>query len=267
MKMDSAAEMVNAAGRKYGDIIREYRRRKNLSQEQLGALVQVKKNAVGAWEAGRSRPDIASVPILCEALDLSLSAFFGVEEEGAYDTLNARFHRLNDYNRQVILRQMDALYEVQKDSLSTPAPAPSPRRLVPVYRNDLSAAAGFSYTIGDPSGEKVYLAEDPITMETDEIIRVSGDSMEPTFHSGDEVFVRHCASLKEGEIGIFVNGDAGYIKEYRRDGLYSHNPAYPPMRFSDEDSVRLIGRVMGRLRPEQLATPAEIAAWTDFHMT
>ena len=267
MKMDSAVEMVNSAGRKYGDIIREYRRRKNLSQEQLGALVQVKKNAVGAWEAGRSRPDIASVPILCEALDLPLSAFFGVGEEGAYDALTTRFHRLNEYNRQVILRQMDALYEVQKDSFSSPVPAPSARRLVQVYRNDLSAAAGFSYMIGDPGGEKVYLAEDPLTVEAHEIIRVNGDSMEPTFHNGDEVLVRHCASLKAGEIGIFVNGDAGYIKEYRRDGLYSHNPAYPVLRFSEEDSVRLIGRVLGRLRPEQLATPSEIAAWTDFHMT
>jgi len=260
MKMDSAAEMMNAAGRKYGDLIREYRKRKNYSQEQLGALVQVKKNAVGAWEAGRSRPDISSVPVLCRALDLPLSVFFGIEEENG-DEVSARFRMLTPYNRQIILKQMDVLYDIQQNPSSALSQA-RPRRLIPVYRNDLSAAAGYSYSIGEQSGERVYLAADPLTIRAHEIIRVSGDSMEPTYHDGDQVLVHHCSSLKEGEIGIFVNGDAGYIKEFRKDGLYSHNPAYPVMHFSEGDSVRLIGQVLGRLTPGQIADPEEIAAWT-----
>ena len=80
------------------------------------------------------------------------------------------------------------------------------------------------------------------------------------FFDGDQVLVQHTNHLQEGEIGIFVNGDAGYIKEYRKDGLYSHNTEYPPIRFSDEDAVRCIGRVLGTLTQEQLATPEEIAA-------
>ena len=265
MKMDSAAEMINAAGRKYGELIREYRKRKNYSQEQLGALVQVKKNAVGAWEAGRSRPDISSVPVLCRALDLPLAVFFGVPEENG-DEVSARFRLLNSYNRQVILKQMDTLYEIQQNPSSSAPAQIQPRSLIAVYRNDLSAAAGYSYSIGDQSGERVYLAADPVTVRTHEIIRVSGNSMEPPFHDGDQVLVHHCASLKEGEIGIFVNGDAGYIKEYHRDGLYSHNPAYPVMHFTEGDSVRLIGKVLGRLEQEQIARPEEIVAWTGARM-
>ena len=71
--------MANAAGVSYGELIRRQRRNKKMSQGELGALVRVGKNAVGAWEAGRSRPDVGSVPVICEALGLSLEEFFGLQ--------------------------------------------------------------------------------------------------------------------------------------------------------------------------------------------
>ena len=265
MKMDSAAEMVNAAGQKYGDLIRIYRHKRGLSQGQLGSLVQVKKNAVGAWEAGRSRPDISSIPVLCSALGISLSEFFGIPDADRFDEVTSRYYLLSEYNRQIILKQMDVLYDLQRQIHPSKESEPT-RRLISVYQNDLTAAAGFSYSIGDPNGERVYLGVDSLTVRADEIIRVSGDSMLPTFKNGDQVLVQHCSSLKPGEIGIFVNGDAGYIKEYQKDGLHSHNPAYPVMHFSDGDSVRVIGRVLGKLRPDQIARPEEIAQWLDRSM-
>ncbi len=254
--LDDHNGMINEAGFAYGDLIREYRKRKGLSQEQLGLLAHVKKNAVGAWEAGRSRPDVASIPVLCRELSLPLTTFFGIrQEDGSFEEVTERFSRLNAYNRQVALRQMDMLYDLQCQPVTR-----AERRLVSVYRSELSAAAGVSYEIGEARGEKVWLAADPLTVQADEIIRVSGDSMEPTFHDGDEVLVQHCNSLREGEVGIFTNGDAGYIKEYHADGLYSHNPAYAVMRFSEEDQVRCVGRVLGPLRKNQLATREEITS-------
>ena len=53
--------------------------------------------------------------------------------------------------------------------------------------------------------------------------------MEPEFHDGDQVLVRHGVSLRPGEVGIFTRGDEGYIKVYQRDGLHSLNPAYPSL--------------------------------------
>ena len=252
MKKETGAEMINAAGRSYGELIREYRKRKGLSQAELGKLAQVRQHAVGVWEAGRSLPDLASVPAICRELSLPLSVFFGVAPELSDEDLTARFRRLNDYNQQVILHQMDMLYSLQGNT--------SARKLVQVYESDLSAAAGVSFGIGEESGRRIWLVADDMTSAADEIIRVNGDSMEPSFFDGDQVLVQHCSSLREGEIGIFVAGSEGYIKEYRPDGLYSHNPRYPAMHFAADEPVRCVGRVLGRLLKEQIARPEEVAA-------
>ncbi len=258
--------MTNEAGIAYGELIRRQRRSKKMSQEELGALVSVGKNAVGAWEAGRSRPDVGSVPVICRALDLSLDEFFGLQEIARIDPGNQletneaselirRYAALNPYTRQVVMREMDMLYDMQ-GSMKKP-----PRRVIRLYQNDMAASAGPGETLEAARGEEVYVYADPVTETADEIIRVNGNSMEPTYCDGDLVFVRHAASLQEGEIGIFVTGDTGYIKEYHRDGLYSHNPAYQPIIFSEGTEVRCIGRVIGKVSQDDWADDESIEKW------
>ena len=52
--------------------------------------------------------------------------------------------------------------------------------------------------------------------------------------------------------------DEGYIKEYREDGLHSHNPAYRTMTFRDGQTVRCLGRVIGKLKPSQIPTERQL---------
>ena len=247
---------LNAAGVSYAALIRSCRRAKGMNQEELGAMVNVGKNAVGAWESGRSRPDLSSVPVICEALGLSLNEFYGVTETGGAKAVPKEFAEkysdLTEYHRRIVLREMDALLELQ-----TAVSAPQ-RRLIRLFRSDLSACAGPALSIGETAGEEIWLEDTPLTREADEIIRVSGDSMEPEFHDGDQVLVRHGASIRPGEIGIFTNGDAGYIKVYQRDGLHSLNPAYPTMRFGYGDDVRCVGKVLGIADQALFATDDEM---------
>lgn len=78
-------KMQNKAA--FGSRIREYRIKKGLSQPQLAALLGVTKNAVTNWEAGASRPDIASIPALCTHLGISADTFFDMPAQ--YRALNA----------------------------------------------------------------------------------------------------------------------------------------------------------------------------------
>ena len=262
--------MTNAAGIAYGELIRRQRKAKRMNQEELGALVRVGKNAVGAWEAGRSRPDVSSVPVICEALDLSLEEFFGMpegqqerldEKDGIQPderaTLLRRYGALNAYNRQVVLRQMSVLREMQEDEQK-------PRKVIRLFRNELAVSAGPGEVLDAARGEEVFLFADSVTESADEIITVNGNSMEPTYYDGDQVLIRHTARIRPGEIGVFICGDTGYIKEYREDGLHSHNPSYAPILFNGEDTVRCVGKVLGKVRVENWADEESAAAWFDY---
>ena len=81
--------------------------------------------------------------------------------------------------------------------------------------------------------------------QADFVISVGGDSMEPTYHDGDKVFVEKCGAVDVGEVGIFVvNGDV-YIKALGNQCLISHNEKYKPIRIGENDSVYCCGRVIG----------------------
>ena len=262
--------MKNASGIAYGELIRRQRKAKKMNQEQLGALVCVGKNAVGAWEAGRSRPDVSSVPIICEALDISLEEFFGIPERNETETARRErvgtaeqrkliqlYGALNPYNRQIALRQMALLEEMQEDERK-------PRKVVRLYMNELAVSAGTGEALEEARGEAVFLFADYVTEATDEIIRINGDSMEPTFSCGDLVLVQHTSNVRPGEIGVFICGDTGYIKEYRNDGLHSHNPAYATITFTECETVRCIGRVLRKVRKEDWADDESVRAWREY---
>ena len=86
---------------------------------------------------------------------------------------------------------------------------------------------------------------DDVPTDATYALHVCGDSMEPTFHDGDKVFVETCDFVNIGEIGIFVvNGDV-YIKERGDQCLLSHNEKYKPIRIGENDSVYCCGRVVG----------------------
>ena len=104
------------------------------------------------------------------------------------------------------------------------------------------------------AGTGIYLDDVPTdTMEApymagaDYIIGVSGDSMEPTYHDGDDVYVQKATSLSEGDIGIFIVNNNCYIKEVGPDSLISHNSKYKPIP-SGTSEIRCIGKVLGTVR-------------------
>ena len=261
-------EKLHAFNReRYGDVIRRFRTEKGLNQPQLAAMVGVNKNAVSNWEAGRTRPDINSVPLLCAALGISVSDFFGAEESaGSLSRDEQRklsgYRYLSDMNKQLVVKMIDAMLEVQEQEK---------RKFVElnvrrIFRNAYKTAAGTGNPLDSARrGSYEYLYADPLIDQADEIITVTGNSMEPTFYDGDMLLVEHTQEVRVGEIGIFVADGDGYVKEYHEDGLHSHNPAYPVLKFTEDDNVRCVGRVLGALNERQFASKEDIQIYEDIH--
>ena len=234
----------------YGAVIRASRLRKGLTQPQLAKILNTSKNYVSNWEIGKARPDMNMVPALCKALDISIAELFGVR--GEYDTLSLEAQR--HLQRYTLLTERDrATVDSLIDSLLAMEDAEMRKKFTDgfmyLFHNDNMAAAGTANYLGDMvDGEREFIRKDYISERADEIITVTGDSMEPTFYPGDDLLIEHTESLNIGEIGIFVINGEGFVKEYRENGVYSHNyEAYPFRKFHSSDDVRIVGRVLGKV--------------------
>lgn len=81
------------------------------------------------------------------------------------------------------------------------------------------------------------------------IIRVAGDSMEPTLRNGDDILVdRDAIEIRTGGIYVLRLDDLLMVKRLLRDqrGLVVHsdNPAHPEVVGFDPGTLQVIGRVL-----------------------
>ena len=248
------------------DRIRHYREKLGMEQKALAAMVGVTANAVSNWERGRARPDVNLLPDICEALQITLYQLYGLDDPSVkYTTVEDAFmenyRQLTPGHQYAVRAMAQNLLQVQQ--------AEARRKIHKLTRFEHQLAAG----IGDPnefedSGTPIYVYDDSLTCRADCVFTVNGDSMEPDYPDGCMVLVKRISDsgeLTPGDIGAFMIDNETYIKEYQEDGLYSPNPKYDIMHFSDEESVYLIGRVTGVLAPENIATEADVKRYLAIH--
>ena len=260
-----AAEHSTGNKASFGDVIRDNRLKRGLSQLQLAEKIGVTKNAVGNWEAQRTRPDFSCVPALCNILGISIGQLFG-QPESDHDLsmddqrLLTNYHYLSKDSRKIVDTMIFQLLDAQERRLHDYCLSGFEQKLF----NENRPAAGTGNPLSDRcSGQYIYLRKSREVCLADEVVTVSGDSMEPTFHNGDNLLIEHTECLAPGEIGVFVADGDGYVKEYQKDGLHSHNPAYPVLHFGEDDNVHCMGRVLGVVTPDLYATEEEWIALED----
>lgn len=246
--------------------IKHYREVLGMEQKILAEQIGVTKNSISNWECGRSRPDVNLLPGICEALNITLYDLFKCDDPTIKYTAREQmlvegYRDLNAGHQHAVDNLVDTLRNVE--ALEN---CPD---LLPLTYYERQLAVG----IGDPTdfddeGETVYVHASPVARRADCIFTVNGNSMEPDFRSGQDVLVQrlhHGPDLQYGEIGAFIVGNETYIKEYQEDGLHSLNPAYAPMHFSEEESVYMIGRVLGILDKTDYASADEAERYLAVH--
>lgn len=65
---------------KIGNYITKKIKEKNLTQEKLAEKIGVSNKTISKWETGKSMPDYATIPLLCEELGISVSELMDAED-------------------------------------------------------------------------------------------------------------------------------------------------------------------------------------------
>ena len=214
-------------------------------QDIADALGESSGRVIYNWEKGIGRPDCDKLARLCDLLEVSADELIGCKSMAdrptatEWNTLQ-KYRALDEHGKEVVDYMIDSEYK----RVATLSRKPKPRMLKMDYYT-LPASAGTGNFLDSDLAEELLVPESAEAEQADFVISVGGDSMEPTYHDGDKVFVKKCDSVDIGEVGIFVvNGDA-YIKELGSKCLISHNEKYKPIRIGENDSVYCCGRVIG----------------------
>jgi len=113
------------------------------------------------------------------------------------------------------------------------------------YHQRMAAAGKGMIMFDDIPTDLIDVPDTSLSRKADFIIGVNGESMEPTFHDGDKVYVEKMNEIPTGSIGIFISGSECYIKELGVDRLVSHNKEYDDIPANPE--IRCVGLVLGKV--------------------
>ena len=245
---------------RYGELIRSCRKKEDLTQADLANKLGIPKTYVGHWEAGRSRPDLNLIPGLCNALGISLSYFFdSPESEDALTEKERHFmegyRKVDIRDRMILDSTLETMITLKEEALWDYC-----RKNFFVIDHNYQTAAAGSGTILEEDTEtyQMFIRINPKAKRADEIVAVSGSSMEPMFHHGQDVYVEHTPDLEIGEIGLFIVNGNGYIKQLQDGYLHSLNPEYDDIELHESDTTRIVGRVLGAVDKDDYPNDDEL---------
>ena len=84
-----------------GNKIRELRKKKGITQEQLANALNLSPQAISKWEMGAGYPDVATLPVLAGYFGVSLDAMFDYDPESG---------RLTYCNIDIVMPRPLAIY-------------------------------------------------------------------------------------------------------------------------------------------------------------
>ena len=110
------------------------------------------------------------------------------------------------------------------------------------------SAAGSMIHVDDVDAEMGVLPSSIVPNGANELVRITGDSMEPVIKKGSEVYLRYQPTVEDGEVAIVRVEDDGVTCKYLyRDGknviLKSENQKYEDL-IVDAEKVSVIGKVL-----------------------
>lgn len=239
-----------------GKRIKEARENLNYTQEELALKIGITKGAIANYENEVSHP---KEPILYKLLEvLNVDANFLFQDEMKTNapeifTLQEKeciykYRELDIYGKKIVDFILNTEYERANKSKTIKLEPKSynftDEAITTIKYYDTPVSAGTGQYLDNDSYIKLDLMETP-PEGAEFVVRVCGDSMEPTYKDGDKLYIEPMEQVEKGEIGIFsVNGDV-FVKECGAGQLISHNPKYKPIPLNENDNVYCFGKVVG----------------------
>lgn len=222
----------------FGEMLNYFRKEKGWTMEELGMKMGKTKSAVSRWVSGSNYPKVDDIEKLVQLFDTDVQTLvFGGEE-----TQNLPL--LSIYNELTPPRQAK-VYHYAEEQLDEQQLEESSN----IYMiHGRASAAGSAIEVDDNDARMNVVNSSTIPNGADEIVKITGDSMEPLIKKGSSVYIRHQPTIENGEIAIVRIEDIGVTckKVYKNNKevrLKSINTTYDDMVYQ-ADEVTILGKVL-----------------------
>lgn len=191
--------------------LKELRRQKKITQENLAKIIGVERSSIGKYEASNVMPSIDVLGRIADYFGVSVDFLLGKEKTPGIEPNAVFLEEKNIYMIPLFETVSAGLGEYAQNSIIDYVP--------------------------------LYITSQAEAQET-MCLRVHGDSMYPKIEDGDIIQVYKQSSVDSGTIAVvLLDGEEGLVKrvEYGADWieLHSINPMYKTMRFEGRDVLRL----------------------------
>lgn len=225
------------------DIIIDLCNQKGWSLSEFARKLDLPKSSISRYFNKSRQLPLNKINLFADVLGVSSEYLLGIQtnnsEKQTQNDLLKVYNRLNEDRQKNVYRfAINQLNEQRGKSND---------KVAYIVRGRQSAAGSMIH-VDDVDAEMGVLPSSIVPNGANELVQITGDSMEPLIKKGSEVYLRYQPIVEDGEVAIVRIEDDGVTCKYLyRDGkniiLKSENPEYEDI-VVDAEKVSVIGKVL-----------------------
>ena len=219
------------------DIIIDLCNQKGWSLSEFARKLDLPKSSISRYFNKSRQLPINKINIFADTLGVSSEYLLGIKisNNDLLDIYNKLDSKRQSKVYDFASRQLDEQNGIKEE------------KVVYLVRGRQSAAGSMIH-VDDVDAEMGVLPSSIVPNGANELVQITGDSMEPLIKKGSEVYLRYQPTVEDGEVAIVRVEDEGVTCKYLfRDGknviLKSENPKYEDL-IVDAEKVSVIGKVL-----------------------
>ena len=219
------------------DIIIDLCNQKGWSLSEFARKLDLPKSSISRYFNKSRQLPINKINIFADTLGVSSEYLLGIKisNNDLLDIYNKLDSKRQSKVYEFASNQLDEQNGIQEE------------KVVYLVRGRQSAAGSMIH-VDDVDAEMGVLPSSIVPNGANELVQITGDSMEPLIKKGSEVYLRYQPTVEDGEVAIVRVEDEGVTCKYLyRDGknviLKSENSKYEDI-VVDAEKVSVIGKVL-----------------------
>lgn len=244
------------------DRIKDLKKKKNITNAQLSDMTGIPYGTLNKILGGETKePSVIAIAKIAKAMHVTVDYFVTGKVEpgnGLSTNENVLLNKYRKLDKYGISAVNAILNEEHKRSTEQAAAKPEIKEAsFPKIQNSKNSNTieiklmEFSKNdLDKESSEMLDIYASDLARQADFAVKVTDNSMKPTFTTGDILLVENALQAQSGDIAIFKLNGKCYIREYDGNKLIAHNGGYSDMEITGRDILICQGRIIGILEEE-----------------